>query len=90
MYKALYTKYIKMHKNIMVYTNKHIGKQEISLNVSKILKFCLFISATRLDQNADTADVLAVSAVVVNDLKQRRQRDYDFDWDRALQVKTTQ
>lgn len=33
----------------------------------------------------DTADVLGISAVIVNDLKQRRQRDYDFDWNRALQ-----
>lgn len=33
-----------------------------------------------------TADILGISAVIVNDLKQRRQRDYDFDWDRILQV----
>lgn len=32
------------------------------------------------------ADVLGSSAVIVNDLKQRRQRDYDFDWDKILQV----
>ncbi|XP_014098389.2 probable arginine--tRNA ligase, mitochondrial [Bactrocera oleae] len=32
------------------------------------------------------ADVLGVSAVITNDLKQRRQRDYDFDWKKALQV----
>lgn len=30
--------------------------------------------------------MLGISAVIVNDLKQRRQRDYDFDWDRALQT----
>lgn len=29
---------------------------------------------------------MGVSAVLVNDLKQRRQRDYDFSWDKALQV----
>lgn len=33
-----------------------------------------------------TADVLGISAVIVNDLKQRRQRDYEFDWDRVLQT----
>lgn len=27
-----------------------------------------------------------MSAVIVNDLKQRRQRDYTFDWDKALQM----
>lgn len=32
------------------------------------------------------ADILGSSAVVVNDLKQRRQRDYDFDWNKILQV----
>lgn len=33
-----------------------------------------------------TADLLGISAVIINDLKQRRQRDYDFDWDRVLQT----
>lgn len=32
------------------------------------------------------ADVLGVSAIIVNDLKQRRQRDYDFDWNKILQM----
>ncbi|KAH8329804.1 hypothetical protein KR074_010423, partial [Drosophila pseudoananassae] len=31
-------------------------------------------------------DILGVSAVLVNVLKQRRQRDYDFNWNQALQV----
>ncbi|KAF7268556.1 arginyl-tRNA synthetase, mitochondrial [Rhynchophorus ferrugineus] len=35
----------------------------------------------------ETSDVLGVSCVVINDLKQRRQRDYEFDWDKVLQVK---
>uniref|UniRef100_A0A1A9Z6J4 Probable arginine--tRNA ligase, mitochondrial n=1 Tax=Glossina pallidipes TaxID=7398 RepID=A0A1A9Z6J4_GLOPL len=36
--------------------------------------------------NKETADVLGVTAVIINDLKQRRQRDYDFNWDKALQM----
>jgi arginyl-tRNA synthetase len=32
------------------------------------------------------ADILGTSAIVVNDLKQRRQRDYEFDWNKILQV----
>ncbi|KAJ8948768.1 hypothetical protein NQ318_017937 [Aromia moschata] len=32
------------------------------------------------------ADILGVSCVIINDLKQRRQKDYDFDWDKVLQV----
>uniref|UniRef100_A0A1A9WFM4 Probable arginine--tRNA ligase, mitochondrial n=1 Tax=Glossina brevipalpis TaxID=37001 RepID=A0A1A9WFM4_9MUSC len=34
----------------------------------------------------ETADILGVTAVIINDLKQRRQRDYDFNWDKALQM----
>ncbi|KAJ8925105.1 hypothetical protein NQ315_001286 [Exocentrus adspersus] len=36
--------------------------------------------------DGQAADILGVSCVIVNDLKQRRQKDYDFDWDRVLQV----
>ncbi|CAH0545875.1 unnamed protein product [Brassicogethes aeneus] len=32
------------------------------------------------------SDILGISCVIVNDLKQRRQKDYEFDWDRVLQV----
>lgn len=35
--------------------------------------------------NEETCDILGTTAVVINDLKQRRQRDYEFNWDRALQ-----
>lgn len=34
----------------------------------------------------ETADTLGISAVIVNDLKQRRHRDYEFDWTKALQM----
>ncbi|XP_019762586.2 probable arginine--tRNA ligase, mitochondrial isoform X2 [Dendroctonus ponderosae] len=34
-----------------------------------------------------TSDILGISCVIINDLKQRRQKDYDFDWDTILQVK---
>uniref|UniRef100_A0A1B0BY84 Probable arginine--tRNA ligase, mitochondrial n=1 Tax=Glossina palpalis gambiensis TaxID=67801 RepID=A0A1B0BY84_9MUSC len=36
--------------------------------------------------NKEIADVLGVTAVIINDLKQRRQRDYEFSWDKALQM----
>jgi arginyl-tRNA synthetase len=39
------------------------------------------------EDNERTADILGTSAVIINDLKQRRQRDYEFDWNKALQVK---
>lgn len=38
--------------------------------------------------NSNVSDVLGVSCVIINDLKQRRQKDYEFNWDKVLQVKT--
>ncbi|CAH2244095.1 jg5107 [Pararge aegeria aegeria] len=35
--------------------------------------------------NEETCDILGSTAVVINDLKQRRQKDYVFQWDKALQ-----
>lgn len=35
--------------------------------------------------NEETCDILGTTAVVINDLKQKRLKDYFFDWDRALQ-----
>jgi len=45
--------------------------------------------ATRENYNLDdehVCDILGVSAVLVNVLKQRRQRDHEFSWQQALQV----
>ncbi len=39
-----------------------------------------------VEDNPQITDTLAVSAVIINDLKQRRHRDYNFNWDDALQV----
>lgn len=39
-----------------------------------------------VDDNPYVTDTLAVSAVIIHDLRQRRQRDYTFQWDDALQV----
>ncbi|RZF43642.1 hypothetical protein LSTR_LSTR009239 [Laodelphax striatellus] len=41
---------------------------------------------TKDDLPEYVTDVLGVSAVMVNDLKQRRMKDYNFDWNSALQV----
>lgn len=51
-------------------------KQKESLTTKVDLKAC----------GESIADVLGVSAIVVSDLKQRRQRDYDFDWNKILQM----
>ncbi|KAJ8726787.1 hypothetical protein PYW08_015184 [Mythimna loreyi] len=36
--------------------------------------------------NEETCDILGISAVLINDLKQRRQKDYTFNWDKVLQT----
>lgn len=49
--------------------------------------FCSRPTATKVDiTSVEVADVLGVSAVIINDLKQRRQRDYEFSWNKALQT----
>lgn len=35
--------------------------------------------------NENICDILGTSAVIINDLKQRRQKDYEFEWNRVLQ-----
>lgn len=35
--------------------------------------------------NEETCDILGTSAVLINDLKQKRLKDYTFNWDKALQ-----
>jgi arginyl-tRNA synthetase len=54
---------------------------------SNILNTSFAATKVFLDKNEKTTDILGTSAVIINDLKQRRQRDYEFDWNRALQVK---
>lgn len=47
----------------------------------------LFFSNTRIAEGLskeETADKLAVTAVIVNDLKEKRLRDYKFSWKHAL------
>lgn len=54
-----------------------------------IMQISILFAATKVDIHCtshETSDILGISAVIINDLKQRRQRDYDFDWDKALQV----
>jgi len=38
-----------------------------------------------MDDN-EVADVLGISAIIINDLKQKRKKDYNFSWESALQV----
>ncbi|CAH1635026.1 unnamed protein product [Spodoptera littoralis] len=36
--------------------------------------------------NEETCDILGTSAVLINDLKQKRLKDYTFSWDKTLQT----
>ncbi|XP_008549531.1 probable arginine--tRNA ligase, mitochondrial isoform X1 [Microplitis demolitor] len=47
------------------------------------------LSTTKVDKNEDhqSTDILGMSAIIINDLKQRRLRDYAFNWDTALDMK---
>jgi len=38
-----------------------------------------------MDDN-EVADILGISAIIINDLKQKRKKDYNFSWESALQV----
>lgn len=40
-----------------------------------------------MDVIDESTDILGVSAVIINDLKQKRTQDYNFDWNKALDVK---
>ena len=41
-------------------------------------------NTAQLDDPGRTADVVGTSAVIIHDLRQRRQRSYDFSWEAAL------
>ena len=50
----------------------------------------LFISATKVTDDDDIhriADKIAVSAIIVQDLRHRRNKNYKFEWDKMLQFK---
>lgn len=47
----------------------------------------IFSATKNHDQNENNvSDILGISALIINDLKQRRRKDYNFSWESALQV----
>lgn len=50
-----------------------------------LFNYSLATKTDKLD-NTDVADVLGISAIIINDLKQKRKKDYNFSWESALQV----
>jgi len=45
-------------------------------------------SATKVYLNStdNSSDILGISAMIINDLKRKRQRDYTFDWNTIFDV----
>ncbi|XP_018353300.1 PREDICTED: probable arginine--tRNA ligase, mitochondrial [Trachymyrmex septentrionalis] len=41
----------------------------------------------RLDSSDNSSDILGISAMIINDLKRKRERDYTFDWNAAFDLK---
>ncbi|XP_053676195.1 uncharacterized protein LOC128726412 [Anopheles nili] len=41
---------------------------------------------TNTIDNPEVCDILGTSAVIINDLKQRRMKDYNFDWSKVLRM----
>lgn len=41
----------------------------------------------RLDSSDNSSDILGISALIVNDLKRKRERDYTFDWNAAFDLR---
>ena len=39
-----------------------------------------------MDYDHPSTEILGISAVIINDLKHKRNQDYDFDWKKALDV----
>lgn len=46
----------------------------------------LFLDTKVAITDEHVSDILGVSCVIINDLKQRRQKDYIFDWNKVLEV----
>ncbi|KAK2579032.1 hypothetical protein KPH14_002825 [Odynerus spinipes] len=39
-----------------------------------------------LNMSDNSSDILGISAIIINDLKQKRQKDYTFDWNTACNI----
>lgn len=63
------------------------SKNSKFIYIKKINRVLFFVATkVSLDSEENSSDVLGISAVIVHDLKQRRTRDYKFNWDVALDV----
>lgn len=88
---VIYSLY-KMLGNSVANSNIVYRFKNVSLSLSAwqrtYLNFLCIPAATKISRNQErVAEQLAVSAIVVQDLKDRRVRDYKFDWEKLLSRK---
>ncbi len=51
-----------------------------------IFQLLCYFTATKVSPGGDIAETLGLSALIINDLKQKRRKHYEFNWDKALKV----
>lgn len=56
--------------------------------IKRVCLFNNFISATKvsLSGSDNSSDILGISGIVIHDLKQRRLKDYEFNWNSMFDV----
>nr|CAI5849453.1 unnamed protein product [Callosobruchus analis] len=60
--------------------------RDIAAAIDRFKNIALIKSTKVPINDGEVADILGVSCVIVNELKRRRQKDYEFNWDTVLQV----
>ncbi|XP_024879862.1 probable arginine--tRNA ligase, mitochondrial [Temnothorax curvispinosus] len=60
---------------------------DITRDIMKQKQIDSHTTKVRLDSFDKSSDILGISAMIVNDLKRKRQRDYTFDWNTAFDLK---
>ncbi|XP_071574091.1 probable arginine--tRNA ligase, mitochondrial isoform X2 [Temnothorax nylanderi] len=60
---------------------------DITRDIMKQKQIDSHTTKVRLDSSDKSSDILGISAMIVNDLKRKRQRDYTFDWNTAFDLK---
>ncbi|XP_043281083.1 probable arginine--tRNA ligase, mitochondrial [Venturia canescens] len=71
-------------KGTAVFLNDILNEARDAMRDKQINSLTTKVSLTPDD---NSADILGISAVVIHDLKQKRLRDYDFNWNVALDIK---
>ncbi|XP_015374575.1 PREDICTED: probable arginine--tRNA ligase, mitochondrial, partial [Diuraphis noxia] len=63
--------------------NQLLNQAKFTMNLKR--KYSETTKSNSMDDN-EVADILGISAIIINDLKQKRKKDYNFSWESALQV----